>query len=371
MCSAVKEGLLSHFQSYTEWIFQKQFKGGIVMKKQLTLISLGVLFLAVLLSPCGCWGQQTAKPIELSLSYFMPPVNCASVELERWVKEIAQKTNGRVKIISYPSGSLTPGPEEYDGAVMGISDLACTCLAYSRGRFPLMEVTDLPLGYPSAAVATKVANGIYKKFKPAELADVHVIYLFATGPYHIHSKMPINNLEDIQGKKIRATGLSSKIVKNLGAVPVAMTNPEAYDAIQKGVCAGSHTTVESLSCVKLSEVTDYTTEIYMGSTAFVFVMNLKKWNSLPKDIKQIFNEVSKFSLERMGKAWDKADLDARTLAITKHEHKFIPLDKKELARWHGRGKPLLDQYIINMEAKNLPGKEALEEANRLVELYSK
>jgi len=322
-------------------------------------------------SPCSCWGQQAASPIELSFSYFMPPVNCASIELERWAQEITQKTNGRVKITSYPSGSLTPGPEEYDGAVMGISDLACTCLAYSRGRFPLMEVTDLPLGYPSAAIATKVVNGLYKKFKPAELADVHVIYLFANGPYHIHSRIPINNLEDIQGKKIRATGLSSKIVESLGAVPVAMTNPEAYDAIQKGVVTGSHTTAESLYCVKLSEVTDYTTEIYLGSTAFVFVMNLKKWNALPEEIKQVFNEVSKSSLERMGQAWDKADLDARSLAITKHGHKFISLDKKELGRWHARVKPLFDQYITNMEAKNLPGKEALEEATRLVDLYSK
>jgi len=321
--------------------------------------------------PFCCWGGEKTQPLELTLSYFMPPVNCASIELKRWAKELGERTKGQVKIVSYPSGSLTPGPEEYDGVVMGLSDLACTCLAYTRGRFPLMEVTDLPLGYPSAVVATKVANGLYQKFKPAELSDTHIIYLFATGPYNIHTKKPIYKLEDLKGMKIRATGLGSKIVKQLGAVPVAMTNPEAYDAIQKGVCGGSHTTTESLSCVKLNEVTDYTTEIFMGSTSFVFAMNKKKWNSLPETTQKIINEVSEASLARMAVAWDTADLEAKKTAVKKHNHKFINLSPNDLHLWHACGKSLFDKYVSDTEAKNLPGKEALAEAFRLKEMYSK
>lgn len=311
------------------------------------------------------------SPIELTLSYFMPPANCASVELERWADEVEQKTDGKVKIISYPSGSLTPAPEEYDGVVKGLSDLACTCLAYTRGRFPLMEVTDLPIGYTSAEVTGRVANSLYEKFKPAELADTHVIYLFATGPYHIHSAKPLHTLEDLQGTKIRATGLGSKIVEALGATPVAMSNPEAYDAIQKGVCDGSHTTVESLYCVKLQEVTDYTTELYIGSTCFVFAMNLERWNSLPQDVQQAINEVSAESLERMGATWDQADTDAREEAISKYNHTFITLEPEELAKCHKCCEPLLDSYVTEMASKGLPGQEVLDEAVRLNEFYSK
>jgi len=39
-------------------------------------------------------------------------------------------------------------------------------LAYTMGRFPATELVDLPHGYPSGWVATKVANDYYNEFEP-------------------------------------------------------------------------------------------------------------------------------------------------------------------------------------------------------------
>ncbi len=60
-------------------------------------------------------------------------------------------------------GTLTPADKCYDGVVKGISDIGFSVLAYTRGKFPLTEVADLPLGMKSGLVASKVINELLQK----------------------------------------------------------------------------------------------------------------------------------------------------------------------------------------------------------------
>ena len=83
-----------------------------------------------------------------------------------------------------------------------------------------------------------MVNDYYKKFKPKELDDVKVMYLHAHGPGILHTKKPVDKLEDLKGMKIRSTGTVGKIVGALGATPVAMPMGETYDAFRKGLRTG-------------------------------------------------------------------------------------------------------------------------------------
>ena len=89
-----------------------------------------------------------------------------------WGKEIEKRTNGKVQVTVFPGGTLTPADKCYDGVVKGLSDVGMSVLSYTRGRFPLTEVIDLPLGYKNGTAATKLVNLYYNKFKPKELDDV-------------------------------------------------------------------------------------------------------------------------------------------------------------------------------------------------------
>jgi len=57
---------------------------------------------------------------------------------------------------------------------------------------------------------------------------VQVLYVHAHGPGILASRKPVTKLEDMAGLKVRATGLSSKIVQSLGGTPLAMSQPETY-----------------------------------------------------------------------------------------------------------------------------------------------
>jgi len=191
------------------------------MKTFTRVLILTLLFAASALAPSFIPSAQ-AQTVNLTYSIFFPPTHGQSKAGEAWAKEIEKRTNGQVKISVFSGGTLSPADQCYDGAVKGISDIGMSCFAYTRGRFPLMEVLDLPLGYPNGRVATRVANDFFMKFKPKELEGVKVLYIHAHGPGILHTIKSVKTMADLKGMKIRSTGLSAKVVERLGGVPVAM-----------------------------------------------------------------------------------------------------------------------------------------------------
>jgi TRAP-type C4-dicarboxylate transport system substrate-binding protein len=304
------------------------------------------------------------KPVELSYSTFFPSIHKASLVATEWCKEVEKRTNGGVKVTIYWSETLTPAFKSYDSAVTGISDIAWSAPSYSRGRFPLTEAIDLPIGAKSSRVAstlTRMCNEYYKKFKPKELDDVKVMYFFSPAGAFLHTKKPVYKLEDVKGMKIRTSGLMTKIVTALGGAPVAMGMGDVYDAISRGVAEGSWAPMEPLQNWKLGEVLHYSTESYRASNAssMFMIMNKDKWNALTPDTQKIIEKINEEWVDKMGRAWDEIEIDARAYLL-KLGHNFIPLSKEEDERWGKAVRPLLDDYVKMAKAKGLPGEEALK-----------
>lgn len=341
------------------------------MKKSIFIIVMAAV-LVVLYSFMAGPSQAEAKTFNLTYSIFFPPTHDQCKAGISWAKEIEKRTNGTVKITVFPAGTLTKANQCYDGVVNGISDIGMSCFAYTRGRFPIMEAVDLPHGYPNGQVATHVANEFYKKMNPKELSDVKVLYIHAHGPGLLHTKRPVKTLDDLKGMKIRCTGLSAKITSALGGVPVAMPQAATYEALQKGVVEGTFTPIETLKGWKQGEVVKYTTNCTsVGYTTAMFVvMNLKKWNTLPKDIQAILEEVSQEWVDIHGKVWDKSDEEGQKYTLSLG-NEIIPLSDDESTRWEIAVRPIIDDYIKGTEEKNLPGGKAVSEAKKLIKKFSK
>jgi len=334
------------------------------MKKNL----ITVLLTMVLFWTAGAAHAATT----LTYSIFFPPSHGQAKAGEAWAKEIEKRTNGQVRITILAGGSLTPADQVYDGVVKGISDLGMSCFAYTRGRFPVMEVLDLPIGYPNGRVATAVANDYFRKFNPRELSGVKVLYLHAHGPGLLHTTRPVATLEQLKGMKVRSTGLSAKVVSSLGALPVAMPQGSTYESLQKGVVEGTFGPIEVLKGWKQAEVVKSTTDCpEIGYTTAMFVvMNLNKWNALPKNIQKVFEEVSSQWIDVHGKAWDDLDLEGRKYTLSLG-NKIIPLTKQEGVRWKKAVRPIIDEYIKTATAKGLPGQKSVSETEKLIKKYAK
>jgi TRAP-type C4-dicarboxylate transport system substrate-binding protein len=331
----------------------------------LTTVLTAAIFLFVGIGPA-------ASETKLTYSIFFPPTHVQAKAAEAWAKEIEKRMNGQVKITLFPGGTLTPADQCYDGVVKGISDIGMSAFAYTRGRFPLMEALDLPLGYPSGLVATRVANDFLKVMKPKALSDVKVLYLHAHGPGLLHTKKPVKTMEDLKGMKIRSTGFSAKVIEALGGVPVAMPQGATYESLQKGVVEGTITPIETLKGWKQAEVIKYTTDCKnIGyTTAFFVVMNQKKWDALPKDVQKTIEDVSREWIDVHGKEWDTSDAEGRAFTLSLG-NQIIELTPQEAARWKKAVRPAIDEYIKDTEAKNLPARKAVKTAEDLIAKQSK
>lgn len=330
------------------------------------------LFLAVTLLLTGAPSVARAATTQLTYSIFFPATHGHAKAGETWAREIEKRTNGQVKINVLAGGTLTPADQCFDGVVKGISDLGMSVFAYTRGRFPLMEVLDLPMGYPNGRVATRVANEFFKASNPKELEGVKVMYLHAHGPGHLHTQTQVTTLEQLKGMKIRSTGLSAKIVEALGAVPVAMPQGQTYEALQKGVVEGTFAPIETLKGWKQAEVVKSTTDASgIGYTTAMFVvMNLKKWNSLSADVRKVIDEVSAQWSEEHGKVWDQLDEEGRQYSLGLG-NKIVSLSAGENPRWQKAARPIIDGYIKEVSAKGLPAQKAVNDVESLIRKYGK
>jgi TRAP-type C4-dicarboxylate transport system substrate-binding protein len=310
--------------------------------------------------------------IKLNYSNFFPPTHFNAILGDSWAKEIEKRTNGRVTFSQFPGGALLKGPEMYDGVMKGVSDVGMSLFAYTAGRFPIMESLDLPMGYPSGKVATFVANDFYNRFKPKEVGGVKLFYLHAHGPGLLHSKKEVKKLEDVRGLKIRATGFSAKVASALGGAPVAMGQGGAYEALQKGVVDATLSPMEVLKGWKQAEVIKFTIDCYgVGyTTAMYVIMNLSKWNALPKDIQEVFEKVSAEWIPKHAEGWDKADREGREYSLSLG-NKIIPLSAKEHERWIKAVRPVLDEYAKSLEGKGLPGNEYVKVIGELIKKHNK
>jgi TRAP-type transport system periplasmic protein len=278
-----------------------------------------------------------------------------------WSKEVEKRTNGRIKITYYPGGTLTPPTQTYDGVVKGIADIGFSMAAYTKGRFPMTEVIDLPLGYKSGYQGGMLVNAFFKKFRPKEWDDTKVLYLQTTSPMRLFMKSkPVNKIEDLKGVKIRGTGTAVRYIQLLGGAPVGLPITECYDALSRGVVDGIGVAYEPLKPFKLAEVVSYGIEYSATyATAGFVVMNKQKWESISPADQKTIEVLNEEYADKQARLWDVLDKDGKDLFLQKGG-KVIVLSKDEDARWTKAVSPMLDEYIQAMKAKGLPGDEAVK-----------
>jgi TRAP-type C4-dicarboxylate transport system substrate-binding protein len=348
------------------------------MKKKLFLFPLAFM-LAILLvldvSSSAARKITPKNPLKLSWSIAWPPVICTNRVLAPWyVNEIDKRTGGRVKINIHHGGELLAAPQHYEGVVNGIADIGTSRFAFTLGRFPVAIGYEMPgISYNSAYVSNSVAWELYKKFKPKEMNDTHMLWIDSTGPGFLYTKKAIRTLADFEGMEIRADALVLEAIKALGGTPVSMPITEVYLALEKGVVKGTLDRLGGLKGFRHAEVTKYiqvVTFIY-PSAVFFNTMNLKTWNSLPPDIQKVFDEIADETVIKSAQVFEDNEEIGLKYAIEDHHMEVVRISPEEESKWKERLKPVQEKWVSDLEAKGIPGREMLEEQFRLTEKYNK
>ncbi len=303
------------------------------------------------------------QTIKLKYSNFLPATHPFTALGQQYCDEIKKRTNGKVEITYYPGGILTTATKVYDGVVNGVSDLGLSHIGYTRGRFPVSEILDCPVGYASGYVATQVKDDFYNKFKPKEWNEVHVLHFFAPGPQIIATKTkPVRKLEDLKGLKIRGAGKIGDTVKALGATPVPVEMADAYDGLQRGVVDGILDAMETWRGWKLGELVKHATLSQRGAGlvfTFYVIMAKDKWDALPNDVKTVFTQVSLEYKDKYGLTSNQIDIAGRDFFKEKGGQLY-PLSDDEVKRWQKAVEPVIAQQVKDVQAKGVSKAETDE-----------
>ena len=85
---------------------------------------------------------------KFTFNTFFPATNNIAIVGEMWQEEITKRDQRRRPVRVPARGLPHHANKVYDGVVTGISDLGFSVLAYTPGIFPVMELLDMPNGYP-------------------------------------------------------------------------------------------------------------------------------------------------------------------------------------------------------------------------------
>lgn len=311
--------------------------------------------------------------IKLSYANFPPAPTFPCVQMERWKTEVEKRTNGKVKVDTYPGSTLLNPKNMFDGVIAGTADIGNLATSYQPGAFPVVEAVDLPLGWPNATVASVSLWDLVDKYKPKEFEKVKVLTMFTCPPANIMSMKPVRNLSEIKGYELRASGTGAKILELLGAAPVAMPQSDVPEALQKGVIKGNVSSLEVLKDFKYAEHCRHVTgNVNLFVVSFAVVMNQAKWNSLPDDVKKVFDDMRKEQAIWTGQYVDNHVKEAlKWSKETFKDFQIYNLSKDELSKWYALLNPMADKYLKDYEAKGIPTKAILDDVTKLKEKYSK
>jgi TRAP-type C4-dicarboxylate transport system substrate-binding protein len=315
----------------------------------------------------------SADTVTLKVHHFLPAGSYAqTMFIKPWCDRIALDSGDRLKCQIYPSMQLggTP-PQLFDQVKDGIVDVIWTLPGYTAGRFPLVEVFELPFMMQNPESTSKALWDYVQQYDAAEFKDIHPLafHVHGDGVFHM-AKKPIKVMADLKDQKVRApTRQTNKMLAALGATPVSMPVPAVSESLAKSVIDGALVPYEVVPAVKIQELVKFHSETDPAEPAiytsvFVLAMNKARYESLPPDLKKVIDANSGKALSGMaGKAFLQADEEGKK-TTTKNTTNVIP--KSELDGWKKVGQTVTDAWVAEVTANGANGKMLLDNARALI-----
>lgn len=249
---------------------------------------------------------------------------------------IGYYTDGRVKLELHTGGELVGVMEEYPSVAAGALDfgIGCPCYAMSRS-YACPLYCDSPgnvsgtekIAWLYYGGGLEILQDLIKKSFNSMVFPMGLM----TSELFLFANKDIKTLDDIKGLKMRAAGMRADIMQYLGGSLVVLGASEIIPAMERGVIDAFE-----LSNIAMGQEVGflesakylYFTPRKTNHSLMMILINMKKWNSFPKDIQEKIEKACHDSL-LWSFSWNREwDLVAMKNAVEKYgcELRTIPED---------------------------------------------
>jgi C4-dicarboxylate-binding protein DctP len=266
----------------------------------MALISIGLI--------AGCSGEKQQvsnqpkssggqEVVEIKLSHSSPAVDDRlEAACQAFKKYVEEKTNGKVKVTTYPASQLGAEREQLEGVQLGTIQMAALSSGPLPGIFPQIMVFDLPYLFATQKAAYEVLDGPVGR----EILDLMKAKTGIRGlvwgengfRHYTNSVRTIRKPQDMQGLKIRTmeNPAHMAIVKALGASPTPMAFNEVYTGLQQKTIDGQENPISLIVSMRFYEAQKYLTLDGHVYNPYILMINDKFYNSLSEDIRKVIDE---------------------------------------------------------------------------------
>ena len=211
---------------------------------------------------------------------------------ERFRDLMRERTDGRFRVVIYPSGQLGGERVAFEQIQAGAVHLAITGTPVLSGWVPEGQMFDLPFLFETRDHGLSVMNGPMGDFWRdllLERTGVRSLGFLDYGFRHVYNRRrPVEAPEDLAGLKLRvlqnATYLAAYSALGVQATP--MNYGEVYSALQQGVIDGGEANAIGFVSSRLYEVARFYSFTSITYNPITLLVNEPFYRALPPDIRE-------------------------------------------------------------------------------------
>lgn len=342
------------------------------MKK--TLLVLMALVMALALAACGGSSDSAStdapegEVYELKFAGSMPVDAPSSQAMERIKAYCEEKSEGRLKITTYPANQLGDSTLVFEDIMAGNVDMGCF---FSNNAYDArIAINSLPYLVTSAEEAKTVYSPGSHYFNAYSdiLAGLNVKLLGIHGDGFVgllYTKYP-DNYNDASASKDLMMRMSSTdayriALEAMGYNSVTIAFSDLYSALQTGVCDGAIGLTPVSAESSFSDLIKYWVPQRIFIDPLDYIISSKTWDSLPEDLQQIIQEAITIETDRQFDNMDALDQEALD-RLVEAGTEILPLTDAELEAYVQKvrdegwakmadlvGQDLIDEIKLDLE----------------------
>lgn len=280
------------------------------------------LVLVIVFVLCLLTSAAYAADYTLKFGYGEPADASKSLEhvaASAFKEYIEEHSEGRIEVELYPGGTLGDSEALIQQVMLNSVQGCPTADAKLASYYAPIQVISIPYLFETREIAQYVLDseiGDLLKEGVLEATGMRVLTIGENGGYRCftNNAREIKSPEDMKGLKFRvmSSEVMMNMVKDLGAIPSAISFQEMYTAIQTNVIDGQENPSSVITGNNLDEIQKYMTlDRHTYSVSF-FVLNNEWFEALPEDLQQVVLDAAAYT-EQINRAtsaeWEQLSID--------------------------------------------------------------
>jgi tripartite ATP-independent transporter DctP family solute receptor len=298
------------------------------------------LFVLFFLILCGTWSCQSRQEPEVLLraSLLVAEEHTWYRAFQHFEALLETRSNGRIKLQTYPSEQLAKEIEAIRMIQAGVIDMTTTSALLSNWA-DIMTFCEMPFLMDSMEEVDTMLNGPVGariRREMVEKTGLRPVGYFQAGARHLTSNRPIRHPDDLRGLVIRIPSIPAFVTAwdALGAKTTPIAFSEVFTSLQQGVINAQENPLPLTKMAAMYEVQEY-----VNLTSHVFgwtypVIGEKQFQRMPADLQEIFLECAREMQAYERKLFMENDALVRQ-ELQERGMTFVEVDREAFKAKHG------------------------------------